>query len=553
MKRIALTITAIVLWCVAVLAQPQSDSAVRKALAEFDQNPSVASGIAFFEQLQNEQFIDRPQLSSDASLDEAKGQVWYWAGEWFYSKQEYNTAVGYLLQALPLMSDPSGEADCLNLLAVTYVRLSDYNAASIYAHKCFKLDLATGDPDVISSSLNTLTAIYMGAKQPQEAEKFVVKGIEMARRSGNRARLAVLLATGSEVYHALGRDDVALKYIDESYDIDISLHLADRAHVRLAQKASVLIGLERYEEAELLLEQVIPLLRADGNRQSLGIACNKMGQVLSEQKRDQEAAFYYREAAGIFARLGDHANEANAHRGLYESLWRSDPEAAKEAFERFNVIKDSIYLYTSAENLARYNAEFGNDWLKLENHEEHRAKIRAIVIAIVVAVIAVVVWLLMYRRHRRQMAINKRLTADVEELRDKYRQLNNQYDEAIAGVRTLSERELQPADRDFLERIVKAANDLIINGDIDAAKLAARLGMSPFQLRQRLSLLLDETPQSFIQILRMQRACYLLRNHPSLSIAEVAQMCAYGDTSNFTRAFKREVGVSPSRYANLNS
>lgn len=163
--------------------------------------------------------------------------------------------------------------------------------------------------------------------------------------------------------------------------------------------------------------------------------------------------------------------------------------------------------------------------------------------------IAAIVWLLMYRRHRRQMAINKQLTADVEELRDKYRQLNDQYDEAIAGVRTLSERELPPADRDFIERVVKAANDLIINGDIDAAKLATRLGMSLFQLRQRLSSLFDETPQTFIQILRMQRACYLLRNHPSFSIAEVAQMCAYGDTPNFTRAFKREVGVSPSRYA----
>lgn len=538
--------------CCCGFAAAVPDDGVKKALTAFDAAPSQSTATAFFSALRDADFIDdNSGLPADISLDRLKANVWYWAGEWYYNEQEYDEAEQYLLKALPLVSTPTMEADCLSLLAIVYTRQADYNTAAVYAKRCFELDLASGDPDVISSSLNTLAAIYLSAKQPQEAEQYVIRGIDMARHSGNKARLAVLLATASEVFHALDKNELALKCINEAYDIDIALNLGSRAHIRLAQKASVLTGMKQYAEAEMILAQVIPLLRADNNRQSLGIACNEMGRVLFEQSRLDEAALYYREAANIFALLGDLANEARARRGLYESLWRTDPADAKVAFDRFNVIKDSIYSTASAESLARYNAEFGNDWLLLENHDEHRAKMWAIAIAVAIAALGALVWWLMYRRNRRQKAINRQLSSDIDELQAKYVRLNEQYDEAIAGVRDLAERELQPADRDFIEKMVKEANDLIGSGNIDAAMLAQHLALSPFQLRQRLAQLLDETPQAFIQIIRMQRACYLLRNQPQLSVAEVAQMCAYADTSNFTRAFKRDVGVSPSRYAQL--
>ena len=74
-----------------------------------------------------------------------------------------------------------GQADCLNLLAIINIRLSDYQEAARYAKDCYALDEKTGDPDIMSSSLNTLAAIYMGANQPKEAEQYVLKGIEKAR------------------------------------------------------------------------------------------------------------------------------------------------------------------------------------------------------------------------------------------------------------------------------------------------------------------------------------------------------------------------------------
>ena len=106
-----------------------------------------------------------------------------------------------------------------------------------------------------------------------------------------------------------------------------------------------------------------------------------MGMALLSQQREQEAIPYYQEAADIFMKLGDPYNEVHARRGLYESLWRQNPDEAKHQLDRFNDLKDSIYSNTSAEKLAKYNAEFGNDWLQIENHEQRRAKLLAIVAA----------------------------------------------------------------------------------------------------------------------------------------------------------------------------
>ena len=98
-----------------------------------------------------------------------------------------------------LLKDKTEESDCLNLLAVIFIRLTDYKSAAIYAKKCYVLDEKSGDPDMMSSSLNSLAAIYMSANQPKEAEKYILMGLEAAAKADNPSRRAVLLGMASEV------------------------------------------------------------------------------------------------------------------------------------------------------------------------------------------------------------------------------------------------------------------------------------------------------------------------------------------------------------------
>ena len=477
-----------------------------------------------------------------------KGDALLQQADSLYAAQQYKHALDAASTALPLCKGSDLEADCLNLLAVINIRLSNYEEAAKYAKLCYALDEKSGDPDVMSSSLNTLAAIYMAAKQANEAEKYILKGIEMAEKANNPSRMAVLQAMASEVYHTQGDDQKALKYIEKAYEIDKQLGNEDRMMVRLAQKASVLIGLHNYSEGEQILKKVIPFLRKTSNRQSLGISLNKMGMALFSQHREKEAVAYYQEAADIFHQLGDPYNEVHARRGLYESLWKVNPDEAKRQFDLFNDLKDSIYTHVSAEKLAKYNADFGNDWLKIENHEQRRAKLFAIIAAIIAVLIAIVVWLFMRYRQERQIRINAELSERIKELSEKYDLLNEQYGNALATGNNNDDEELDATDNEFLAKTVNVINELILTGQIDANHVAERLGLSLFQFRQRLAALTDETPQSFIQTIRMRRARHLLDKHPEMNVSEVAMLCAYNDTPNFTRAFKRTFGLTPTQY-----
>ena len=523
-------------------------------LQQFEKTEKAQDANKLFRLLNDEEITETLiQFDDKAPKDSLRQQVWYWAAEYLYDQQQYQRAVEYGEKALPLLKDHPGESDCLNLLAVVFIRLADYNSAAKYAKLCYALDEKSGDPDMMSSSLNTLTAIYLSANQPKEAEKYVLLALDAAKKANNPSRQAVLLGMASEVYHALGDDNKALPYAEQSYELEKKLGHEDKAVLRLSQKASTLIGLHDYTQAENVLRDVIPALRELGDIHSLAIADNKMGMALHCQKREAEAIPYYREAAEIFLKMGDKTNEMHSRRGLYESLWSSNPDSAKIELERFNDLKDSLYNNASAESLARYNAEFGNNQLQKENEAERVAKrnsrIIGICVALALCLLAIAIWWIMSRRHKKQREINQELSANIDELREKYRQLTIDHDQLIESLKEHGQNEeLSKADRDFLDKTVNTISSMMLQGQVDAEGVASQMGMSLYQFRQRLNTVTGEKPQDFIANLRMKRAQHLLDNHPELNITEIAMLCAYKDTPNFTRAFKKFFGVTPSQY-----
>ena len=510
----------------------------------------------FFRQLQ-EKFDDAPASFPETTPpDTLRQQVWYWAAEYYYDQQQYERSEEYGRKALPLFrlgSDRTGESDCLNILAIANVRLSDYEDAIDFAQQCYKLDEQSGDIERISASLNTLAAIYMSAYQPAEAEQYVLKGLQLATTAQNRPRKSVGLWMSSEVYHVMGDDQQALSYADEALALEQQLGREDRAMIRLSQKASALIGLHRYDEAERILSQPLLFFRDHGDHHSLALCYNKLGSIMLGRNRMTEAAPYYREAANIFHDIGDKTNEMHSRKGLYQSLWETRPDSAHLELERFIDLKDSLYTNTSARALARYYAEFGTDWLRQEKEAERSAKRNAILTAVIVVgvilLLSVMIWWLMRRRQRRQAEINQKLSANIDELREQYKELSVRYDKALITKGENNEKEeLSEGDRDFMEKVVNSINAHMLKGQVDAESVASDMNMSLFQLRQRLTALTGETPQSFIAVIRMRRARYLLDNRPELNISEVAQLCAYNDTPNFTRAFKKTFGITPTKY-----
>lgn len=535
------------LMCSGISLYAQSDT-YDKLLSDFDNSTSVSAANRFFKQLDADEITDSLIIfNENTPVDSVQGQVWYWVSVCMYEMQQYKSAEKYGLKSLPLLHDDETKADCLNLIGCIYVRLGDFDQAAAYTKQCLDIDMRSGDDDRISSSLNTLAGIYMAAYQPKEAEVYIIKAIEHADKAQNPARKAILLGMASEIYHALGNDTISLQYADQSYELEKVIGNEHRSAIRLSQKASALIGLHRYNEAEQTLETVIPTLRQCGDKHSLAIACNKMGMSLLCQEREKEAIAYYREAADILVETGDLMNEMHSRRGLYESLWKINPDSAKIELDRFDLLKDSLYTNATAENLARYNAEFENDQLQQEISRRQRQHISNIIIIFAIAIIVCLSALIAVRKNqKRQQRRTEELTHEIELLK---KMLNAENREAEPSDEEESpDSDESDSNKQFLMNLIKAVNEGLPTGEFGVEAIASKLNMSEQTFRRRLQSATGEAPKAYISAIQMEKASNLLLNNPDLPIIEVAEQCGFNDASSFSHTFKRTYGISPSQY-----
>ena len=503
------------------------------------QKVALANNIMSF--LLEEEFTDEPlEFKSNTHPDSLNSQIWYWSAEWYYAHNKFKRAMEYGLKSLPLCEGTDMEADCLNILSLSYFRLSKYEQAAEYAKRCYKLDEKSGNKDIMSSSLNTIAGIYLAADQPREAEKYILKAIGLAKYTDNLQRMSVLCGMASEIYHAQGNNTEALIYIDRACDIEKGLGRETRLMVRLVQKASVLLGLEKYQQAEDVLDRVIPFFREKEESHSLAISCNKMGTALMAQERNEEAVKYFGEAAEIFLELGDKRNEMHSRKGLYESLWDSDSQRARTELGRFNDLKDSLYNTSTAESLARYNAEFGSDWLKLQiGHQKVLAKVIMLVSSVLLLTVALGIWWFMKRKMQMH---NAALQTVIDNLKDSVVK-----SEEISPDKSGA---LSQTDRYFLEHLVTYITENMGKENISVEDLSSRMCITRGQLNRKVKSVTGLTTQQYISRVRMEYAKILLEHSPELSIYNISCKCGFEDATSFSRAFKRTFNITPMQSRN---
>ncbi|MBQ9169199.1 MAG: tetratricopeptide repeat protein [Bacteroidaceae bacterium] len=521
---------------------------VEKALEAFDKQANAATANAFFGELLKAEFIDEMEdFRTDTPTDSLQQQVWYWAAEWMYDQQQYELAESYALKALPKYHPANPEkADCLNTLGCIYVRLSDFKQAANYAKQSVEIEMRGGDHDRISSSLNTLAGIYMAGYQAKEAEDIILQALDHANQVDNPGRKAIILGMASEIYHSLGNDEKALPYAEEAIKIEEQLGRTQKLPIRLSQKASALLGLHRYEEAEAIYRQIAPELKQMGDYHSYAIALNRLGMSLLCQERQQEAIPYYKEAADLFSRMGDLYNEIHSHRGLYESYWKLNPDSAKLELDLFDLLKDSLYTHSTAEALSRYNAEFGNDQLQKENAEVRQAHRRTIILGTaLILLIAAAAWFVIRRSHRRWQKQMQEMVKEVERLQTLAKSL------AHSNIQSSLPPEDEQEDSRFLIRVIEAVNAAMPQGNFGVEQIASELNMSVQTFRRRLQNAAGEPPKTFIQAIQMERAVMLLTDNPNMTVSQIANLCGFDEASSFGHTFKRIYGCSPSEFRDM--
>ena len=503
----------------------------------------------FFAFLRQIDYIDESIAFPAAShIDSVDVNVWYYVAEWYYGEGDYQSAINYCTRATECFGvvDDASKSDVYAMLGAAYFRQSAYDKAAEALNQCYELDKKSGDFDRMSSTLNGIASVFVAAGKPQEAEKYIQEAIAANSLTENLNRRAVLYGTASELYRSMEDPQQSLEYAQKALDTERQLGDSARIGVRLSQLASAQLSLSKIDDARRSLEEAIPLLLRSGNFHSWGICQNQMGDILASKDKNDEAAACYLEAAMLFLKQGDKYNELHAREGLYKVTKSSSPNEAMMHLERSKLLKDSIYQSETSEALAKYNAIYFNDILQKEKERTERQE-RLVLTAgiclfvVVIALISVGI-VVTHRRHKRQV---KEYEKDINSLQDQFSDINRRYQNMIAGMMQESEN-LTEDDKEFMEQLTSTINALAEKGITDIETIATQMHTSTVTLRRRLSQIMSVTPQAYILRVRMQKAKYLLLNYRDITIAEVTDKCGYAQVPNFTRAFTRYYGFTPS-------
>ena len=343
--------------------------------------------------------------------------------------------------------------------------------------------------------------------------------------------MSVIRGMASEIFHAQGKNQEALYHIEEACKIEESLQREGKMMVRLTQKASILVGLNRWEEAERTLERAIPYLKENNNIQSYAIACNKMGMTILAQGRNNEAIRYFRGAADIFSANGDLRNEMHSRKGLYESYWGEYPDSAKMEIERFNDLKDTLYNNATAESLAKFDTEFEAMWLRLENQKQRTRGNIILTLCVILGLSWIITWTYLKRRSKiKEESLNNLISQLKGESpsEDKYPHLND-------------------TNKQFLKQLVNSIMERISDKGYSVEALASDMCITSGHLNRKIKSITGITTQQYILRVRMEYAKHILLNTPDLTISEVAYKCGFEDAASFSRAFRRTFDKSPSQ------
>ncbi len=153
-----------------------------------------------------------------------------------------------------------------------------------------------------------------------------------------------------------------------------------------------------------------------------------------------------------------------------------------------------------------------------------------------------------YLRMRREMRASRRFSAILQSA-----QLSPASgvgaEPAPEAGRGRAETAGQQRDAEFVARATRLVRDHLDDSAYNRDRMAADLGMSVSTLYSRLRECTDLSIQTFIQAVRLNAACDILRAEPGIRISELAYRVGFNTPKYFSQCFKKEFGLLPGEFA----
>lgn len=141
---------------------------------------------------------------------------------------------------------------------------------------------------------------------------------------------------------------------------------------------------------------------------------------------------------------------------------------------------------------------------------------------------------------------SKHLLTQIDNLFQSRKQLRDKYLRQVNGV--VEDIAVNSMDQDFLRKATKIVEENLDNEDFNVEMFSREMALGRTSLFAKIKGITGETPNNFIQNIRLKKGAHLLRTDFSLNITEISYLLGFSSPRYFNKCFKDLFGVAPANY-----
>jgi CHAT domain-containing protein/tetratricopeptide (TPR) repeat protein len=203
-------------------------------------------------------------------------------GKLYNDSGDFQRALDYYLQSLPLFDRPNERAITLNNIGVSYSGLGEFEKAIDYLQQAVTILRAGNDKNAESYTLSNIGHAYKGLENYQEALNYFAQARAIQQKTGNRAQEAETLDLTGATYAQMGQPEKALALHQQALEIQRANQNIRREAISLTNLGHVYNLLGQSQKALEQFEQSLSILRSIGDLNSAARALE--GRARAEQR-----------------------------------------------------------------------------------------------------------------------------------------------------------------------------------------------------------------------------------------------------------------------------
>lgn len=374
-------------------------------------------------------------------------------------------------------------------------------AIEIFQHEKLKLNLGY--------AYNNVAGTYLKFSKLENAINYTLKSLAIMKELKNENGIGLIYTNLGEIYLKKKEYAMALNAFETAIPINVRLNNKARLINCYAGLGETHLHTGTFDNSESYLLQSIDLAKIIRNKGSLENSYQVL--ALLERKRGRfEKALMYSEL--------------------------------KSAYH------DSIYTEEKAKQIAdveaRYETEKKDHQIEiLERDKKIQILWRNIFVTafILVTLASLILYFLQKFREKKNREI---LNLKIDALTSQQQELSEKYKNSLASR---DETNVVSHDQRLLKRTINIIEENISDSRFSVEKMSDELGMSRTNLHRRLKAITGFPPSELIRNIRLRKAALLLRSETD-SISQIGFAVGFEDHSYFSKAFKKQYGVTPSDY-----